>query len=344
MPRSLAACLDQIKQALDRIHGQNDQSAKRLADELQARLVHGDIEEIFQGGLHEYLTDCLEDIDELGSRIQRAYLGARMRLDVDPYHALRLRLSGALQHAVPAAHAARQRAAERRLDWTARDAGHADAHHDGYGNMLHVLTIDKPVTEIAHPRAAARWRRASPIDEASDAGSRSRRSSSCVRRRSRAPTARSSSSPSSFRRRAGTLTGLRELAAAVLEKLPFQPGVTARAFNSAAEAFELGTGVCQDHAHVFIACCRHLGVPARYVSRLPLFGTDAQVASHAWAEAWVVDRWRSFDITNGRPAGEDHIQLAIGADYLDACPIRGMRIGGGGETMAAVASVAQSQQ
>ncbi|HEX2828337.1 MAG TPA: alpha-E domain-containing protein [Burkholderiales bacterium] len=76
MPRSLAACLEQIMQALDRVRGQNDQPAKRLAAELQARLVHGDIEEIFGGGLHEYLTDFLEDINELGLRIQRAYLGA----------------------------------------------------------------------------------------------------------------------------------------------------------------------------------------------------------------------------------------------------------------------------
>lgn len=76
MPRSLAACLEQIDQALSRVQGQNDQPAKRLSAELQARLVHGDIEEIFQGGLHEYLTDFLDDIHELGQRIQRAYLGA----------------------------------------------------------------------------------------------------------------------------------------------------------------------------------------------------------------------------------------------------------------------------
>jgi uncharacterized alpha-E superfamily protein len=76
MPRSLAACLDQIEQSLERVQGQNDQPAKRLCGELQARLVHGDIEEIFQGGLHEYLSEFLEDINELGLRIQRAYLGA----------------------------------------------------------------------------------------------------------------------------------------------------------------------------------------------------------------------------------------------------------------------------
>ena len=76
MPRSLAACLEQIVAALDRVQGQNDHPAKRLAAELQARLVHGDIDEIFRGGLHEYLTVFLEDISELGYRIERAYLGA----------------------------------------------------------------------------------------------------------------------------------------------------------------------------------------------------------------------------------------------------------------------------
>ena len=73
--------------------------------------------------------------------------------------------------------------------------------------------------------------------------------------------------------------------------------------------------MCQDHAHVFIACCRYLGIPARYVSGYiyePRFA-ESQVASHAWAEAWVVDRWRSFDITNGGPAGEHHIRVAVGA-------------------------------
>ena len=76
MPRSLAACLDQITIALGRIRGQNDAPAKRLASELNARLTHAHVEEIFQGGLHEYLEKCLEDFADLGVRIQRAYLGA----------------------------------------------------------------------------------------------------------------------------------------------------------------------------------------------------------------------------------------------------------------------------
>jgi uncharacterized alpha-E superfamily protein len=76
MPRSLAACLQEIDHALSLIDGHNDHAVKRLSAELQARLVHGDIEEIFQAGLHEYLTEFLCDINELGYRIQRAYLGA----------------------------------------------------------------------------------------------------------------------------------------------------------------------------------------------------------------------------------------------------------------------------
>jgi uncharacterized alpha-E superfamily protein len=76
MPRSLAACFDLIKDSMDRIAGQHDQAAKRLTYELHARLTHADIDEIFQSGLHEYLNACLADISELGSRIERAYLGA----------------------------------------------------------------------------------------------------------------------------------------------------------------------------------------------------------------------------------------------------------------------------
>jgi uncharacterized alpha-E superfamily protein len=76
MPRSLAACLDQIHAALGRVNGENDHPPKRLAAELHARLTYADIDEIFLGGLHEYLTQFLADVNELGQRVQRAYLGA----------------------------------------------------------------------------------------------------------------------------------------------------------------------------------------------------------------------------------------------------------------------------
>jgi transglutaminase-like putative cysteine protease len=209
---------------------------------------------------------------------------------------------------------------------------------DGYGNVLHVLTIIKPVTEIVI-RASGTVETSAVIDEYTDEV----RLSPLVFLRPTGLT-RAEGSLVEFaeqhRRPAGTLTGLRDLACAVRDRLPFETGVTA-VHSTALEAYQAGKGVCQDHAHVFIACCRYLGVPARYVSGyLYLPERDAPVASHAWAESWVVDRWHSFDVTNGGPAGEYHVRLAVGADYLEASPVRGVRHGGGEEQLLASAMIA----
>jgi transglutaminase-like putative cysteine protease len=226
------------------------------------------------------------------------------------------------------------------VSWQIEAPGTPTRTTDGYGNVLHVLTLDKPVSEI-RIRVSGTVETRPAYDEGADPVPLSplvfTRPTALTRAEGEL-----AAFAERFRRGAGSPTGLGDLAAAILKKMPFTPGGT-HAGNSAAEAFALGSGVCQDHTHVFVACCRRLGVPARYVSGY-IYAKGAGVASHAWAEAWVVDRWRSFDIANSRPAGEDHIKLAIGADYLDACPIRGTRIGGGAETMVAVASVAQSQQ
>lgn len=231
-------------------------------------------------------------------------------------------------------------ARQRVLAWTVETPAPALDLRDGYGNVLQVLTIVNPITEIVI-RASGTVETSPAIDENIDEV----KLSPLVFLR---PTALTRAEgplvdfAEQHRRRSVTLTGLRGLAEDVRERLPFEPGVTA-VHSTALEAFEAGKGgVCQDHAHVFIACCRHLGVPARYVSGyIYLRDRDAPVASHAWAEAWVVDRWRSFDITNARPAGEDHIRLAIGADYLDASPVRGVRHGGGKEDMVATARVVE---
>jgi len=130
------------------------------------------------------------------------------------------------------------------------------------------------------------------------------------------------------------------LSAAVYRHLPYAPGET-DVTTTAAEAFQAESGVCQDHTHIFIACCRHLGIPARYVSGYvysPGY-TDLNMASHAWAEAWCDDRWWSFDLVNRCHAGESHLKLAVGIDYLDACPVRGARQGGSGEVLDAQVSV-----
>jgi transglutaminase-like putative cysteine protease len=119
--------------------------------------------------------------------------------------------------------------------------------------------------------------------------------------------------------------------------------------TSAAEALAQGSGVCQDHAHLFIACARVLGVPARYVSGYLFCEEDkddhrACLASHAWAEAFVDDLgWVSFDTTNSRCATDAYVRLAVAFDYAGAAPIRGFRRGGGIEEMSVRVQVTQRQ-
>lgn len=125
---------------------------------------------------------------------------------------------------------------------------------------------------------------------------------------------------------------------AVRHAMPYKNGVT-RVDTRAAQAFALGAGVCQDHAHVFVTCARLLGVPARYVSGYLLSDEKAdELVSHAWAEAWFDGAWYSFDVTNGLSRPERHLKLAVGLDYLDACSVRGMCRSGGQAQMQAQAT------
>jgi transglutaminase-like putative cysteine protease len=136
-------------------------------------------------------------------------------------------------------------------------------------------------------------------------------------------------------------SGLIELMQGLHQHISYTSGATA-VDTCAAQAFANGAGVCQDHTHAFLACARSLGIPARYVSGY-LFTEDTEhMASHAWAEAWIDDAWYSFDVTNQLARPERHLKLAIGLDYLDACPVRGMRRGGGFEQMHAKVLVAPS--
>ncbi len=107
--------------------------------------------------------------------------------------------------------------------------------------------------------------------------------------------------------------------------------------TTAAEAFTLKRGVCQDLTHVFIAAARHLDIPARYVGGYfhRADGVTQQDAGHAWVEAYVPSiGWVAFDPTNGICATDAHVRVAVGLDYLGAAPVRGARRGGGAESMA----------
>jgi transglutaminase-like putative cysteine protease len=115
--------------------------------------------------------------------------------------------------------------------------------------------------------------------------------------------------------------------------------------TSAIEAFGGKRGVCQDYAHIFIACARSGGVPARFVSGhfLRSDGTVNQQAGHAWAEAYVPNLgWVGFDPANCICITEAHARVAIGLDYLGAAPVRGTRYGGGMETLTVSVKVDQT--
>lgn len=112
----------------------------------------------------------------------------------------------------------------------------------------------------------------------------------------------------------------------------------------AARAWSLGQGVCQDMAHVFLAACRAVAAPARYVSGYAL-DEGAQSGSHAWVEVWIADAlrgagaWLGLDVARNRLAGADLCRLAVGRDYMDAGPIRGARMGGGDERLEVAVTV-----
>jgi transglutaminase-like putative cysteine protease len=115
--------------------------------------------------------------------------------------------------------------------------------------------------------------------------------------------------------------------------------------TTASEAFALRRGVCQDHAHVFVAAARSLGIPARYAGGYfrRADGLVQQDAGHAWAEAYVPELgWVAFDPANGIAATDAHVRVAVGLDYLGAAPVRGSRYGGGSEALTVALRVEQA--
>ncbi|HBO37823.1 MAG TPA: transglutaminase family protein [Pasteurellaceae bacterium] len=130
---------------------------------------------------------------------------------------------------------------------------------------------------------------------------------------------------------------------ALLQRVKYIPGVTHVA-SSAQDAFQLGSGVCQDHTHLFLACARHFGIPTRYVSGYLHSETQEHSESHAWAEAYLDGHWYVFDVSNLLFSPSQHVQIAIGLDYNDTAPIRGVRVGGGAEKMNYAVRIMNEQQ
>jgi transglutaminase-like putative cysteine protease len=136
-----------------------------------------------------------------------------------------------------------------------------------------------------------------------------------------------------------------QLSRFIHREFDYRPGQT-EISTPLSQVIENRVGVCQDFAHLAIACCRALGIPARYVSgyleTLPpegaarLIGADA---THAWFAVYDPARgWLEFDPTNDRVPDQRYITLGWGRDYSDVAPIRGV-VRGGGESHSMLVSV-----
>lgn len=227
---------------------------------------------------------------------------------------------------------------QRALSWQLATPGQCHAYRDAYGNASHMLTINsqhQSVSLVAHgvvetihpyqgrlnlqdglsPLLFTLPTRLTQADAAIEA-------LACA---SLPPRGKS----------AGTGQLLR-LAEAIVGQVAYESGATVVS-TTASDALALGRGVCQDHAHLYLACCHAWGIPARYVSGYIDPGTSGHAASHAWIDAWAEDSdfagWVSIDVTHARLMSDAYCRLAIGRDYESAAPVRGMRQGGGTETL-----------
>jgi transglutaminase-like putative cysteine protease len=137
--------------------------------------------------------------------------------------------------------------------------------------------------------------------------------------------------------REAVLESLDRIGDEIARALTYTPDVTTVS-SDVGEVLKLRRGVCQDFAHLFIATARTVGIPSRYVSGYVYSGAGELVvgASHAWAEAWVPGSgWTAYDPTHPGVSSDHYVRLAVGRDYHDAAPTRGVFVGSAQSTMEA---------
>ncbi len=239
---------------------------------------------------------------------------------------------------------------QRTLRWELFTPGRRTEQVDAFGNIAHLLTIERPCDEIRIVVAGSL-----DIDGPPPVPERGALSPLIYR----AATALTAPDPAlavlagrhPLLRQPQVLDAARlrqellALAGTVCATVRYQPGATTVS-DSAATALARGEGVCQDQAQVFIACCRLLGMPARYVSGYLDSGHAHEVASHAWVDVWLGEHggWFSLDVTHQRMVDGHYCRLAVGRDYLDAAPVRGVRRGGGAEQLEVRVRVSVTEQ
>ncbi len=238
-----------------------------------------------------------------------------------------------------------------RLDVTPEPAL-STSHTDLYGNAVTFLSVESPHSELrvtatsrvrVHPLALPDPAATPPWESVREACARDvldvDSQASEFAHESRyitASEAYAGYAGESFAAGRPLLEALQDFTARIFHDFRFDSRATTIA-TPVAEVFRSRSGVCQDFAHLGIACLRSIGLPARYVSgyletqppagRTRLVGADA---SHAWFSVWCSDfGWIDADPTNNLLPGDRHITVAWGRDYNDVSPLRGVVVGGG---------------
>jgi len=230
----------------------------------------------------------------------------------------------------------RQEPQQHVLSWHIQTKGNVHGYTDAYGNLSHMLTIATPhsgMNIVAH----------GVVETTCPVQGRMPNDDSLSPLIFTVPTRLTEHTPGILELAAACLPDgkaqtrdLMCLAEHIFGAVAYQSGAT-KVSTTASAALLQGSGVCQDHAHIFLACCHAHGIPARYVSGYIDPGNTGHAASHAWVDAWVDDRdytgWVSIDVTHARLMTDAYCRLAIGRDYDSAAPLRGVRRGGGEEKM-----------
>lgn len=208
---------------------------------------------------------------------------------------------------------------QRVKNWTLKVSGSMSRYRDAFGNTAHTLVLDTPHEEITIT-ASGEVETGADIPPATD------RLSLPVFLRN-TPLNRPDDAIRHFAQEFLTVgkgtneAVLVELMHAINRRTKLQ-SPSGELPKSAVDTFVDGVGSSHDMAHLFIACCHALAVPARFVHGYWVDSAMNTIESHGWADAWLIDHgWMSFDIANDCLSNGVHVRLATGLDYRDACPV-----------------------
>jgi len=234
-----------------------------------------------------------------------------------------------------------------------------DQHDDAFGNITHAFTADGPLEEIAIlVEGEVETRDTQGVVR----GTVERFPPSLYLRETALTQSDAAISAFAMTHREGAGGNVLKTLHGMLDQVHAEIGcetAPARTAVSAAEAFSVKRGTCQDLTHIFIAASRSLGIPARYIGGYVHREDGAgdheaghetghetvHETVHAWAEAFVPDLgWVAFDAAAGMCPTDSYVRVAVGLDQLGGAPLRGTNYGGAGEVRSVKVRVAQASQ